>query len=120
MANIMSVDEKTTLPKILKHIKVPDGYTSNISECVNLNERKLFNLKSHDFHILMQYLLPTALRMVKDDNLYICCELSYFFKGLCAKEPNVNKLDELQSNVVFTLRHIEKRSHLVFSPLWCI
>ena len=57
----LSVDEKTSLLKILKHIKVPDGYTSNISQCVNLKERKLFNSKSHDCHILMQDLLSITL-----------------------------------------------------------
>ena len=105
----LSVAEKTSLLKVLKHIKVPDGYVSNISRCVNMKERKLFNLKSHDCHILMQDLLPIALRAVKDDNLVdLVCELSDFFKGLCAKELNVDKLDELQSNVVLTLCRMEK------------
>ena len=57
----LSLDEKTSLLRVLKYIKVPDGYVSNISRCVNLKERKLFNLKSHDCHILMQDLLPIAL-----------------------------------------------------------
>ena len=87
---------KTSLLKVLKHIKVPDGYTSNISQCVNLKEHKLFNLKSYDFHILMQGLLPIVLQAVKGDNLVdLVCELSDFFKGLCAKELNVDKLHEL-------------------------
>jgi len=38
----LSVDEKTSLLKVLKHLKVPDGYTSNISRCVNLKESKFF------------------------------------------------------------------------------
>ena len=47
--------------------------------------------------------------MVKDDNLVdLVCELSNFFKGLCAKELNADKLDKLQSNVVLTLCHMEK------------
>ena len=34
--------------------------------------------------------------------------MSDFLKGLCAKELNVDKLDELQSNVVLTLCRMEK------------
>ncbi|KAG8496499.1 hypothetical protein CXB51_008990 [Gossypium anomalum] len=49
---------------IVKNLKVPDGYASNISRCVNLKEHKLSNLKSHDGHILMQVLLPICLRGV--------------------------------------------------------
>ena len=57
----LSYEEWTRLLSVLKYLKVPDGYASNISHCVNLKEHKLFNLKSHDCHILMQYLLPIAL-----------------------------------------------------------
>lgn len=105
----LSVHEKTTLLKVLKHIKVPDGYASNISRCINLKESKLFNLKSHDCHILMQDLLPIPLWAINDDNIVdLVCELFDFFKGLCAKELKVDKLDELQSNVVLTLYRMKK------------
>jgi len=36
------------------------------------------------------------------------CKLSDFFKGLYAKELNVDKLDELQSNVILTLCSMDK------------
>ncbi|XP_077219723.1 uncharacterized protein LOC143853913 [Tasmannia lanceolata] len=52
----MSPKEKEVLCNILKDIKVPDGYSSNISRRVNVRERKLSGLKSHDCHVLM-YLL---------------------------------------------------------------
>ena len=56
----------------------------------------------------MQDLLPVALRAVKDDNLVnLVCELSAFFKQLCAKELDIDKLDKLQSNVVITLCRIK-------------
>jgi len=99
-----SIDEKISFLKVLKHMKVPNGCTSNISQCVNLKECKLFNLKSHGCHSLMYDLLPITLRVVKDENLVdFACELSDFFKELCAKEINVDKLDKLQSNVVLML-----------------
>ena len=65
----LSSEEKTQLHSVLKHIRVPDGYASNISRCVNLKECKLFNLKSHDCHILIEDLLPIIVRAVKDSDL---------------------------------------------------
>ena len=39
--------------QVLKDVKVPDGYSSNISHCVKLKECKISGMKSHDNHILM-------------------------------------------------------------------
>ena len=47
--------------QVLKDVRVPDGYASNISRRVHLKERKISGLKSHNDHILMQQLLPIAL-----------------------------------------------------------
>ena len=47
---------------MLKKIKVPDGYSSNISRCVDVQARKVTGLKSHDSHVLMQQLLSLAIK----------------------------------------------------------
>ena len=57
----MITSEKDGLLQVLKDVRVPDGYASNISRCVHLKERKISGLKSHDDHILMQKLLLIAL-----------------------------------------------------------
>nr|GEW33570.1 hypothetical protein [Tanacetum cinerariifolium] len=59
----MSSAEKSNFLHVLKSLKVPDGYSSNISRGVSMKDRKLINLKSHDGHILMQDILPIALRV---------------------------------------------------------
>ncbi|GLU16657.1 hypothetical protein SLE2022_330780 [Rubroshorea leprosula] len=46
----------------LKQLRFPDGFASNISRCVNLNESRLFGMKSHDCHVFMQRLIPVAFR----------------------------------------------------------
>ncbi|XP_071930153.1 uncharacterized protein [Coffea arabica] len=60
----MSKDEKEIFCNVLKTVKVPDGYASNISRCVNIKERQISGLKSHDCHILMQQLLSIAVRRI--------------------------------------------------------
>ena len=68
----MSKEEKQHFCKVLYDIKVPDGYSSNISRCVNVAQAKITGLKSHDCHILMQQLMPVALRgLLPDDDIYL-------------------------------------------------
>ncbi|CAL9010846.1 unnamed protein product [Prunus brigantina] len=47
-------------------MKVPEGYSSNIKNLVSLQDSRLFGLKSHDCHTLMQQLLPVTIRSVLD------------------------------------------------------
>ena len=50
----MTPSEKDGFLQVLREVKVPDGYASNISRRVNLKERKISGLKSQNNHILMQ------------------------------------------------------------------
>jgi hypothetical protein len=46
----------------IKELRLPDGYISNLSRCVDLREMKMSGMKSHDYHVFMERLLPIALR----------------------------------------------------------
>ena len=52
----MNASENNSFLQVLKDVRVLDGYSSNISHCVKLKERKISGIKSHDNHILMQQL----------------------------------------------------------------
>ncbi|XP_042467274.1 uncharacterized protein LOC122050439 [Zingiber officinale] len=79
----MSKDEKLVCCKVLKNIKLPNGIASNISKCVHLEERNIWGLKSHDHHILMQLLLPLAIRKaLPKDIVKVLIELTNFFRQL--------------------------------------
>ena len=54
--------EKKIFCQTLADLKVPEGYCSNFRNLVSMEELKLVGLKSHDYHTLMQQLLPIALR----------------------------------------------------------
>nr|GEZ82110.1 hypothetical protein [Tanacetum cinerariifolium]GEZ82139.1 hypothetical protein [Tanacetum cinerariifolium] len=56
----MTREEKDMFLETLKSIKPPDEYSSNISRCVQLKERKLMGMKSYDCQMLMQEFLPIA------------------------------------------------------------
>ncbi|RVW26918.1 hypothetical protein CK203_113377 [Vitis vinifera] len=44
--------------------QVPYGYCSNLQNLVSMEDLKLYALKSHDYHTLMQQLLPVSLRSI--------------------------------------------------------
>jgi len=48
--------------KWLKSLRFLDGYASNISRQVNMEECRLYGMKSHDYHVFMQTLIPLAFR----------------------------------------------------------
>ncbi|XP_062113910.1 uncharacterized protein LOC133824907 [Humulus lupulus] len=73
----LSAKERQEFCTFIKSVKFPDGYAANISRNVNMKDGKLFGLKSHDCHILLQRTL-----YVKD-------------------------LDELEKGVVLTLCKLE-------------
>ena len=79
-----------------------DGYAYNISRWVNLKDRKISGLKSHDCHILLEDLLLLALRASSPSKQVtkISTELPYCFKVICSKVIDVNELDKIQ-NVLY-------------------
>ncbi|KAG8478320.1 hypothetical protein CXB51_027994 [Gossypium anomalum] len=106
-------EEKEVFCMVLKDIKVPDVYASNISRCVSLKDRRLYSLKSHDYHILMQDLLPVTLRCCMSKKVTSCIiELSNIMKAICGKVLNVEELKKVQDRATLTLCNLEK----IFSP----
>ena len=43
---------------ITNKLAFPDGYASNLRNCVDKSEGKFTGLKSHDCHVMMRRLLP--------------------------------------------------------------
>ena len=109
----MSKTEKELFCMVLKDIKVPDAYASNISRCVSVKDRRLYSLKSHDYHILMQDLLPVALRCCMPKKVTSCIiELSNIMKAICGKVLDVQELQKVQDRAALTLCNMEK----IFPP----
>ncbi|XP_025675671.1 uncharacterized protein [Arachis hypogaea] len=109
----MSKSQKDTFLKTLQKVVFPDGYVSNVTRCVDLRQRKLAGLKSHDCHILMEHLLPILVKNALPAPVdSVIADLSSFFRALCGKAINPLQLDELQNHVVHTLCCME----MIFPP----
>jgi hypothetical protein len=80
---------------------------------VNLLQKKIFGLKSHDYHIFMERLLPVVFCGFLPDNVWRClAELSFFYRQLCAKELRKDVIRSLEENVAVLLCKMEK----IFPP----
>jgi len=105
---VMSKKEKKEFWKFLKSVKFPDGYASNISGCVSVDDGKITRLKSHDYHVLLQRVLPIALRgfLNKDVSLALI-ELGHFFQRLCCKTLRKDDLEQLERDIIIILCKLE-------------
>jgi hypothetical protein len=74
---------------------------------------KLIGLKSHDYHIIMEKLLPVMFRGYFDDVMWmVLVELSYFYRQLCANEIAVEMMQNLEKEIPVLLCKMEK----IFPP----
>ncbi|XP_020962389.1 uncharacterized protein LOC110264613 [Arachis ipaensis] len=109
----MTNPQKELFLRTIKNVVFPDGYSSNIFRCVDLRHRKLSGMKSHDCHILMEYLLSIALKNALPAPVSsVLVDLSSFFCRLCIKSIDPQQLPLLQNHVVHTLCRME----MIFPP----
>ncbi|XP_021823343.1 uncharacterized protein LOC110764642 [Prunus avium] len=96
----LSKKEKETFCWRLANLKLPDGYGSNIENCISLEDSKIFGHKSHDYHMLMQQLLSVALRgLLPKDPRTAIFRLCAFFNELCQRAVDRNKLEKLEEDI---------------------
>ncbi|KAL0539414.1 hypothetical protein IC582_023626 [Cucumis melo] len=101
--------EKRFLLKSLSEMKVPWGYSSNVMNLVSIEDSKLNGLKSHDCHVLLQQLLPVAIRSMLPKHVrYAITRLCLFFNSICKKVIDVTQVEKLQEDIVITLCLLEK------------
>ncbi|XP_006596816.1 uncharacterized protein [Glycine max] len=104
----MSTNEKRSFCHCLRMLKVPQGYSSNIKSLVSVNDLKLVGLKSHDCHVLMQHLLPVAIRGILPVNVRVAItRLCFVFNAICSKVIDPATLDELEEEAAIVLCQME-------------
>ena len=105
----MNASEKDAFLQVLKDVKVLDGYSSNISCCIKLKERKISGMKSHDNHILMQQLFPIVIHIsLPPEMSRHLIDLSCFFREIYSKVLNVEELRALEKRIAVTICELER------------
>jgi hypothetical protein len=111
----MSREDKENFLKVLRNVRVSDGYASNISRCVRLKERTILGLKSHDSHVLMQQVLLIALRQSLPDKVVRpLVKMLAFFRGISLTNLTQDEMDRLQGNDCISLCKLEQVFSLGF------
>jgi hypothetical protein len=111
----LMLTETKEILKWLKKLKFPDCCAANIKHAFNVGTGKLNGLKSHDYHIIMERLLPVMLYGYLDTDLWeMFAELSYFYRQLYAKQVSKMMMQKLEKEIPILLCKMEK----VFPPGW--
>jgi hypothetical protein len=101
--------------KWLKSLFFPNGYASNISRLVNMEEYRLYGMKSYDYHVFMQTLILLAYRVLLLKGIWdALTEISHFFRDICFSKLNVDHIKRLETNIVETLCKLK----MIFPPLF--
>ena len=78
-----------------------DGVSSNTRRCVDVKSCKVSGFKTHDYHLILQKLLPLVVRRIlvrrilPEAVVIALIQLSNFFDALCSKglvEADLNRL----------------------------
>ena len=112
MARQRNASENGGFLQVLKDVRVPNEYSSNVSRCIKLKERKISGMKSHDNHLLMQ-LFPIAIRgSLPPEVSRPLIGLSCFFRKIYSKVLNMDELGALEKRIAVTLCELER----IFPP----
>jgi hypothetical protein len=80
----------------INNLNFPDGFAAGFGRVVNLKTGKFTWVKSHDYHVIMEWLLPNMLHgYVHKDVWKTLTELSYFYRQLYAKEIKKEMMEKL-------------------------
>jgi len=118
----LTCNEAKSVCQWLKELRMPDGYSSNLSRCADVNTGRLRGMKSHDSHVLMERLLPIAFSSLPNHDINSLIEISQFFRDLCASTLRKDELIKMDRNIpiilckleqVFPLGFFDSMEHLV-------
>jgi hypothetical protein len=76
----LTAKEKKTFYQCLRGVRVPTGFSSNISKLVSMNDLSMYGYNSHDCHVMMMVFLAIAIWAIKPVHVkVIITRLCYFF-----------------------------------------
>ena len=90
-------------------------HASNIPRLVNLEDCKLYGMKSHNCHMFMQTLIPLAYRDILPKRIWdALTEISHFFRDTFSNKLQTQYIERLETNIVQTIYKLE----MIFPPLF--
>lgn len=103
---VLNTSEAAQFLRSIRSIKVPTGYSSNMTK--HVSEKNLQGLKSHDHHVILQDILPASIRGLLHPGVRdAVVRLGNCFKKICAKALDPGNMEALQQYVVETMCILE-------------
>jgi hypothetical protein len=100
----LSASDKGSFKRLLSSTKTPTGYVSSLSKHID----KLSGLKSHDYHVLVQQILPACIRnFLHPGARDAVVRVGNVFKKICAKVIDKDSLSDLMTYTAETLCLLE-------------
>jgi hypothetical protein len=110
---VLSRPQRREVLEWFKTLMFPDGYAANLRRGVNLSTMRINGLKSHDYHVWIERILPVMVRGYVPDHIWqVLAELSNFFRQLCAKELSRSMVESMEEMAPVLLCKLEK----IFPP----
>ena len=104
---VLSAADKAKVLRVLKNLRTPTHYVSALHK--KISKGKLSGLKSHDFHVLLEEILPLCYRRISNRALTgATVRLSRLFRKLCAKSVNRHDRAQLKADAAATMCILEK------------
>jgi hypothetical protein len=75
----LTVEEKKAFCQCLRWVRVPIGFSSNISKLVSMNDSYMFGYNSHDCHVMMMVFIAIAIRAIKLMHMKVLITLLCYF-----------------------------------------
>jgi hypothetical protein len=111
------VEEKKEFCQCLHRVRVPTGFSSNISKLVSINDLSMFDYNSHDWHVMMMVFLAISIRAIKLVHMKVfITRLCYFFNTVSQKMNGHKELDNLRAYMIETMCMLE----ICFPPFFDI
>lgn len=104
---VLTRHEREEFFKTLKEIKFPSNYVGSLKQ--RLEDGKLGGLKTHDFHILLEQLLPLCLRNVGTPSVIgVIMRISRVFRKICSKVVDLRAKTQMMEDVAESICTLEK------------
>jgi hypothetical protein len=92
--------------RTLELLKTPSGYSSNVGK--HIQSKKYGGLKSHDYHVLMQQLMPLALRgLLQPQPRMAVMRICKVFRRICTKVYNLADFQSLEVDLAESMALLE-------------
>jgi hypothetical protein len=105
---VLNDDELKIFASTIENLRTPTSHLSNLGRYIR--SKKFGGLKSHDYHVFMQQLLPLGLRgLLKPGPRMAIMRMSKVYRRICTKVYNLADFESLEVDVAESMALLEMK-----------